>query len=593
MSHQFNSMTNNPLPPSTIDIQQMTSQGWLPNGLPPCFESESFSIYISALPQNDIDAFQKNYKFTNSAKFSIPKNRHSRRSARMIHPLAQLYLCSKIRKNWRYILANLGKTKNSLSTPALAKDKQRNAPPSKHHQIRYFETQYVHNEVSSIRLNKGFGARWVLKLDIQSCYPTLYVHNLSWTLLKKAEAKGIFRGAITSRPPEYAAATELEKAIKFSQDDETKGLPLGNDAALIISEVVLSDIDHLLFDALKNLNGYVDGFRYVDDYSLYFSDERSAETAIEIVQGLMNDYHLVLNSEKTEISRFPQPTNESWTNFFHEFRFSPFKSLKYKMQLREFFNRTVHVFRDVGDDRVSRYALQILRPFEGKNSLPNISPLFAGKDSWKSYEETLAGLLALDFRNIDVVHDSVNYYKFKHSDLTINNIFKVILGYLSDCDMSFCYEISWGLWLIELHYDEFSSDPIRTDKLGEIFKRLTSTKSQAALILISCMNQRHNILDTSDSSGLRTHIKQLLNYNFGSKLDLRSEYWMLGYVSARLGWHGLSHSDLDVFEAAMHAANVKIFDCQYVLKRHEILFGHSPRGWGGFKDYELGKRTST
>lgn len=587
-------MTNNPDPPKKIDVFDLMRYGWLPSGMPPCFESFTMARFFKDKKSKYWDSAVKSRKYTTPAYFSIPKRGKNRRIASIIHPLGQVKLSKSVQANWSAIRAHIINSPISKSTPVLSRDKKRNYHSNKDHQLRFFEQKYTFSESFSERQSMGFGGSAVLHFDIQSHYPSLYIHAITWALTTKVNAKKMFRNEIP-KSSAYGIASQLEEAVKYCQDQETKGIAIGNDISLIVSEIIMCEVDKYINNELGKISSYIGSVRYVDDYWIIFSNQDQANDCRQIIEGLLAPFHLILNESKIKTEILPLKIAEEWVSEFHEFKLSAANSIRYKIQLKEFVNRTVTEYRKLQDERIPRYALQILRPFAGKNSLDNVSPFANSKNSWADFERSIALMLQLDKRNIDIIHDILNFYTLVEAVPESNSVLKTILGYLSSCDVDNCYEVSWCLWM--LHND--FADSCRSDDVAKSLemslRRLLKTESQVILIMILHIANHRKIFSRIfmrdlnikiwDNIGIRkSHVRDDV------RASLYASRWLLTYVCASNGWARLGPSMLDNLFGDMHKSKVKIFDPNYQLSREQILFGTSPRGWGGFKDYDINER---
>ncbi|MFD2881818.1 RNA-directed DNA polymerase [Paenibacillus rhizoplanae] len=86
----------------------------------------------------------------------------------------------------------------------------------------------------------------------------------------------------------------LDKRVRNSMDGQTLGIPVGPDTSLIIAEIIATSMDVKLRSRL----GDIKGFRYMDDYYLYFSTKPEAEFALSTLHSIMKDFELELNPNK-------------------------------------------------------------------------------------------------------------------------------------------------------------------------------------------------------------------------------------------------------------------------------------------------------
>lgn len=144
-------------------------------------------------------------------------------------------------------------------------------------------------------------ARYVLHADVAQCFPSIYTHSLAWAMHGKAHAKA-------NRTDQTLLGNRLDKFVRLAQDGQTIGIPVGPDTSLVLAELVLSQVDEQL-EAL----GYR-GFRYIDDYELYFGTYQEAERGMSNLVRALASFELSLNSQKTRIEILPQPLQDEWVS---------------------------------------------------------------------------------------------------------------------------------------------------------------------------------------------------------------------------------------------------------------------------------------
>jgi hypothetical protein len=107
--------------------------------------------------------------------------------------------------------------------------------------------------------------------------------------------------ALSDAAVEPAAAQSLVSLLRFWTAQGAPGLPVGPYASKILAEAVLSPID-----ASLRTSG-VEFVRYVDDFRLIAPDRAAAEQHLQVLNDVLAENGLGLNSEKTE---FVEPRND-------------------------------------------------------------------------------------------------------------------------------------------------------------------------------------------------------------------------------------------------------------------------------------------
>lgn len=150
------------------------------------------------------------------------------------------------------------------------------------------------------KLVKSTGAKAILKLDISNCYPSFYVHMIPAIFLgqDRAQEEYIKSRNRCKKNPDYNKYAKLDKLVRKLNLDRTNGLLVGPLYSKIIVEGLLVRIDK----DLQDLNLVFT--RYLDDYEICIYDDEQ-EKVINAFVSVLRKYGLYLNTEKTELIKFP------------------------------------------------------------------------------------------------------------------------------------------------------------------------------------------------------------------------------------------------------------------------------------------------
>ena len=97
-----------------------------------------------------------------------------------------------------------------------------------------------------------------------SFFPTIYTHTIPWALHTKPVAKAN-KGKGKKSP--QLLGNLLDIRCMSLQDGQTIGLPIGPDTSHILAELIRVAID---LELHSQLSSWPPGFRYVDDFFLFF-----------------------------------------------------------------------------------------------------------------------------------------------------------------------------------------------------------------------------------------------------------------------------------------------------------------------------------
>lgn len=144
----------------------------------------------------------------------------------------------------------------------------------------------------------------LLKLDISKCFDSIYTHSLSWALLNKE----IVKEKITESNKTFAGLfDELMRQLNYN---ETNGIIIGPEFSRIFAELILQSVDWTLALALNEKHKlkhkvHYEIFRYVDDYFIFYNDEKTKNSILEKLQLHLKDYKLYLNVNKQVVYEKP------------------------------------------------------------------------------------------------------------------------------------------------------------------------------------------------------------------------------------------------------------------------------------------------
>lgn len=124
---------------------------------------------------------------------------------------------------------------------------------------------------------------YLVEVDIQNCYDTLYTHSIEWALGKKLGKK-------------------LDRSIRNGNQRRTHGLPVGPYASDILAEVVLCWVDRNIEKSL-NRTSYL-GYRYKDNYYFLCKGKSEAEKVLSKVAEQLRNAHFSINDQKTNIGLY-------------------------------------------------------------------------------------------------------------------------------------------------------------------------------------------------------------------------------------------------------------------------------------------------
>ena len=148
-------------------------------------------------------------------------------------------------------------------------------------------------------LDRSFGKRFIARTDISNFFPSIYSHAIPWALVGHAHAKG------HRHPHEWFNV--LDKRSRSTKRNETDGILTGPGTSFILAEVILARIDA----EMRQEFSYK---RHIDDYTAYCATEDEAQRFIRELSHRLAQYKLLLNINKTQVTRLPQSLNDDWVS---------------------------------------------------------------------------------------------------------------------------------------------------------------------------------------------------------------------------------------------------------------------------------------
>lgn len=492
----------------------LVDKGYFPKELPPPFITKKLATSLNSISAISITKNDSRY-----CKFSMPRLRNFRRILAIPNPAHQLKLCDTIVTNWTEIKNHYSKSSMSLTKPTENADGRCLGPEHEISDIKYW------------RINGSTDARYLLHTDVSRYYSTIYTHSIPWAMHTKQSAKRTRDDSLLGN--------RLDKHLRNTQYGQTMGIPIGPDTSLVISEIIGTALDELLLNTIKNLSG----FRYIDDYYLYFKSKSEAEETITNLQSIFREYELELSSDKTTIYELPEPIDSRWAYKIRSYKFEDGEKNQ-RSNLIDYFSEAFEYSKLYPNDFAIKY------------SVSRIRQMYIYESAWDIYEALILKCLMSDASLLPIITEIFVAYESKGYSLNkerISNTICEILFYSARTNSHF--ETAWGLWLCK---------SLRIQINKTVAQAISAVdNSIVALLSLDMLN-----------SGL---ISNDLNYSAWSALcsnkdDLYSENWLLAYEAPKKGWISPSNDYIaqDPFFSALRSNDVEFYDTAKVSNVLEI-----------------------
>jgi hypothetical protein len=488
----------------------LLAKGYFPSQLPPSFTCEDFSNKHLLLKRAWAGKAEPRglAEGPQPEPFSVARAGHSRRTTALVNPVTQLRLSEFIANHWRRIEKTVGQSSISLSKPLLQSGGRRaiDLPSSKH--------------LLEKRLLLSPGYKYALVTDISQFFPTLYTHSIAWAIYGKAKAKA-------NRRKPNIFGNKLDSLVQRCQSRQTLGIPIGPDTSHIVAELIACAIDKDIVSAIKTKFA---GYRYVDDYLLFFQNHENAAAALAAIEAALRRFELKINTFKTKIVPIAALVEDSWTHDLRAFSFSPIRHPQ-KRDLNHFFDLTFSIALANEDENVLKFALRKLSSFVVK------------RDNWPVFQAHLCKAIT-NFPNCiqEAAHIFYTYhlYGFQLDDglgRTLNLMIE------DHAPLEHHSEIAWALWMCR----EF-----RITLSAAATKAVSKMNSSVALLLA---------LDLRAEGLLAGRLDKRSTRRFATPEALYEGTWLLSYEGGIRNWiyNGANHIAGDPYFLAMQNNDIHFY----------------------------------
>ncbi len=498
-------------------LKELLEKGFFPIQLPPGFTSKS---YASKYKKYKGAWESKKAPSTRAEKFSVARSSYYRRVTSIVNPISFFLLSKEIDTFWPQIQKHYKKSKISLSHPQID-------PDLRAIKISKFSDLY------EAKVTRSTGYRFVLITDISSFFPSVYTHTIPWALHSKAAAKK------NKDKNDTYFGNILDSRSMGVQDWQTVGLPIGPDTSHIIAEIIGVAIDLQIKEALGK---WPSGFRYVDDFYLFFDTREEAEIALAELTKAISNFELQINPSKTRIIEVKGLVEESWKYSLKKLSISPEKRTQ-RDDIHNYFEALFSLESKFLDESLIKYGLKQISSHIIKISNWDIFEAYLLKCGF-SFPNTLQVIANI----LSTYHHHGYKLNLKAIERFCNNLIKVHA--ISDHHS----EVSWLLWICkELDLN------LQRDVVREI-----EGMSSSVCALIS--------LDLFQSGTIKNNLRVNYLKQFSNKEALYSSDWLISYEAGRRGWLKNTNHDYivnDDFFGELLKENVSFYD--EALKCHPIF----------------------
>lgn len=264
-------------------------------------------------------------------EYEIKNTDKGYRNISLIHPAAQIRICDLYKKHKDIILFYCGRSPYSIRYPSKVTSRLVRKHASLLNNIfkesEMVNTSDLREEIKdrgSLSLSEVPSSYFVLekygmlhdfydsfemldlekkflqcrKIDVKRCFESIYTHSISWA----AKDKEYVKGNLHSRKPK-SFEDEFDEIMRFSNRNETHGIPIGAETSRLFSEIIFQKIDLNIHERIKTEGELEEGKdfeirRYMDDFFIFTNDERCSERIQKVCEDELRNYKLFVNESK-------------------------------------------------------------------------------------------------------------------------------------------------------------------------------------------------------------------------------------------------------------------------------------------------------
>jgi hypothetical protein len=499
--------------------ERLLNAGYFPSQLPPSFTTSDLAVrhsifytaWLALQEPPKKGALVPKAPSSKPELFSVARVGHQRRITSLPNPVAQTYLSTHVATHWGEFIAHYRKSRLSASHPRFMRHGSRAAsiPPM---QLLYDK-----------KIAKSAGYRFMLRTDLSRFFPTIYTHSVPWAFHTKPIAK-----KNKSPTPKYFGNL-LDLALRQGQDGQTMGIPIGPDTSHMIAEAIATSID---LELKKRLKDWPAGFRYVDDYYLFFATAKDAEEALAALVRALQEFELQINFAKTITCPVIEISDDFWTHQLRNFSIAS-GGRRQLSDMNHFFELAKELAKRNADESVMVY------------SLKRLASTIIRKEYWGSFEAQVCHVALAYPNTLQTVARLLSTYVRIGYPVNLERLSRLVNAAIEDhAPLGHHSEVAWCLWMTK----DFglSLSEINIDRVSEMHS------SVCALLL----------LDLFHAGRLPKTPKFMYWKVFETKDALHGELWLLSYEAGIRGWGGFSdtHIKADPYFEILRQANVHFYD---------------------------------
>jgi hypothetical protein len=499
-------------------LRWLIKRGHFPTELPPPFHTDDLARCRNSVLQA-WQGLQPNQQ-AQLEPYSVPKIGAHRRTLATVNPIVQTRLAKLIADEWVTIRSFLRRSKIALEPVEIVENANRAIP------IPNFNLL----ELKQLDILAQYD--FIVSADTSRFYSTIYTHSIPWALHGKAWCKEHLKG---KKKAIYDATlgARLDTALRYCQENQSIGMPVGPDTSRILSEILAVAIDVPVVSA--NQLAPTQAFRNVDDWFVGLDSSDAGDLLIASIAAELTKYGLEIHPHKTRIQKSLNSPPDLWPADLRCCTVDT-NSRNQRSDLVLFIEKAFAYSRSSQDENVLNFAVKVSSSFA------------VSDDNWPIYEAFLLRCARYNASTLPVVSKILKRYSDKGYDLGKERIAKLASDLITrNAPFGHHFEVAWSLFLLRTLGISLSPQAARAVSKME--------SSACALVALDC--REAGLVSTGlNVSGWRKAL---------SAEGLWSGQWLLAYEADLKGWLAPAAGPFvehDSFFAPIKAKTISFYDRQ-------------------------------
>lgn len=379
----------NEISPSDL-YEGLLGYGMFADKLPPIFTSLPFLDYC--LQNNPKFSIKQRYDYI---RYNSMRNINIPRLLGVPTPMKYHSLCATLRDNWQLLQQHFHQQTLGHEYRISRIHLRKMFGTKELFEMNYKNWRSDGNPETDLLFLSSRASKFIVKADISTCFPSIYSHSIPWALVGKDVAKA-------NSGDDSLWYNRIDTACMAMRNGETHGLIIGPIASNLLSEVILTVVDKVLYDK---------GYRYsrnIDDYECYTESYERAQCFLRDLEEALSEYDLPLNHKKTLISPLPIAAIEKWIHKLNSYLAITHEVVNYR-EVNAYLDLAIGLADEHGDSAVLKYAIKSL---SGKRLTENAKKLAAQRIMHLSeiYPYLVQLMEDYVFKSYDVPPDQIKLY---------------------------------------------------------------------------------------------------------------------------------------------------------------------------------------